>query len=96
MFGRRYDQEHAVVVAANQRAGVPLAETARQLGRGYTGVKSYASAAGYLQPRAPWTDAQRAHAFRMRDEGYSSRQIGETLGKTASNVRKLFWRWDHQ
>jgi hypothetical protein len=91
-FGRPYEQPERAIVARNQRARVPLAETARQLGRGKAGVRSYASDNGLLQPRDPWTDEQRATAFRMRDQGRTSREIGEALGKTASNVRKMFWR----
>lgn len=91
-FGRPYEQPERAIVARNQRARVPLAETARQLGRGKAGVRSYASDNGLLQPRDPWTDEQRAQAFRMREQGRTSAQIGAELGRPASTVRKLFMR----
>lgn len=91
-FGRPYEQHERVLIARNQRARVPLAETARQLGRGYAGVKSYASDVGHLQPRPTFTAEQRAQAFRMREQGFSSAQIGAELGRPASTVRKLFMR----
>lgn len=89
-FGRSYEQHERVLIARNQRARVPLAETARQLGRGYAGVKSYASDVGHLQPRPTFTAEQRAQAFRM--QGRTSAQIGAELGRPASTVRKLFMR----
>lgn len=91
-YGRPYDQPERALIARNQRAGVPLGETARQLGRGYAGVKSFASDAGHLQPRRSLTAEQRAQAFRMREQGFSSAQIGAELGRPASSVRKLFMR----
>lgn len=81
-YGRPYDQPERALIARNQRAGVPLGETARQLGRGYAGVKSFASD----------TAEQRAQAFRMREQGRTSAQIGAELGRPASTVRKLFMR----
>lgn len=84
-YGRPYDQPERALIARNQRAGVPLGETARQLGRGYAGVKSYASDAGHLQPRRSLTAEQ-------REQGRTSAQIGAELGCPASTVRKLFMR----
>lgn len=84
-----------MILRRNQKNGVPMRETAAQLGRTYYAVRGYASDMGFLQPQKGWTLKQEDRAFYLKRIGFTSKEIGEELKKSAENVRKFFWRQRH-
>lgn len=92
-YGPPWTHEERELLRKNQLKRIPLRVTAKQLGRGIRAVGSYASEHGFLQPR--WTRADVRIALDMHENGYTSREIGRAVGKTAANVRKMFWRRRH-
>lgn len=87
-FGRPYEQHERALIAINQQTRVPLAETAAQLGRGYAGVKSYASDNGLLRrPDPQWTGEQESTLYQLGARGATAAEIGAAVGRSASAVK---------
>lgn len=82
--------EDREIVRRNQAASVPIKVTAKAVGRSPRAVRTFASDNGYLQPH--WTKAQTQTALEMKVLGKTSREIGAVVGKSAGNVRRMFWR----
>ncbi len=88
MYGRVWESEEIELLRAHRRQGVPLRETAKLLGRSYSGVKSYASDHGILAhvPGA-WSAADDACLIVLGRRGIAVDEIGQLMGRTASSVR---------
>ena len=67
--------QQSELLRQRQKAGLPLAETARLLGRSYACVKSYASDHGILQGEKPWTRAEDACMVLLVRKGSSPAEI---------------------
>ncbi len=88
MYGRVWESEEIELLRSHRKLGVSLRETARALGRSYSGVKSYASDHGILAD-APgaWSRADDACLIVLGRGGMSVDEIAELMGRTASAVR---------
>lgn len=95
MFGREWESEEIALLRAQQKLGVPLRETARQLGRGYAAVKSFASDHGILKDgQGKWSKADDACLLVLGRQGLSADEIGALMGRSGRAVRQRLVRLD--
>lgn len=89
MYGRPWSYEEVELLRAQRKAGVPLGETARQLGRSYSAVKSYASDHGILAGRpGPWSRTEDACLLVLARKGLSVAEISPLLGRSGPAIRQ--------
>lgn len=88
MYGRVWESEEIELLRARQTAGLPLAETARLLGRSYACVKSYASDHGILQGEKPWTPAEDACMVLLVRNGAKKREISALMGRSDKAIQQ--------
>jgi hypothetical protein len=88
VYGRVWESEEIELLRSHRKQGVPLHEIAKLLGRGYSGVKSYASDHGIL-PEGPgaWSRADDAFLILLGRSGTSVNEIAELIGRTSRAVR---------
>lgn len=88
MYGRVWEFEEIDLLRSYRKRGVSLRETAKALGRSYSGVKSYASDHGILAhvPGA-WSRADDACLIVLGRSGVSVDEIAHLMGRTVSAVR---------
>lgn len=88
MYGRVWESEEIALLRAQRKAGVPLRETAKQLGRSYSAVKSYASDHGILAPgKGLWTPAEDAFLLVLARDGLATATISQIMGRTPLAIR---------
>jgi DNA-directed RNA polymerase specialized sigma24 family protein len=93
VYGRVWESEEIELLRLHRRQGVPLRETAKLLGRGYSAVKSYASDHGILGGGpGPWTPTDDACLLVLGRSGMSVNEIGRLMGRTAMAVRHRLMR----
>lgn len=90
-YGRPYLREERVLIARQQRSRAPLRETAALLGRGYAGVKSFASDAGLLQ-EPKWSDSDTALLQAFGRAGWTLAEIAERLRRSPRAVSQRLHR----
>lgn len=88
VYGRVWESEEIELLRQRQKAGLPLAETARLLGRSYACVKSYASDHGILQGEKPWTRAEDACMVLLVRKGSSPAEISMLMGRTDKAIKQ--------
>lgn len=88
VYGRVWESEEIELLRQRQKAGLPLAETARLLGRSYACVKSYASDHGILQGEKPWTRAEDACMVLLVRKGSSVAEISALMGRTDKAIKQ--------
>ncbi|MBK8067541.1 MAG: hypothetical protein IPK27_07885 [Rhodanobacteraceae bacterium] len=88
MYGRVWESEEIELLRQRQRVGLPLAETARLLGRSYACVKSYASDHGILQGEKPWAPAEDACMVLLVRKGSSLPEISALMGRTDKAIKQ--------
>ena len=88
MYGRPWEFEEIALLREQQKLGVPLRETAKQLGRGYAAVKSYASDHGILTDAAgDWTPTDDACLLVLGRQGLSVDEMSALIGRSAQAIR---------
>lgn len=93
MYGRVWESEEIDLLRAQRKQGLPLQETAKQLGRSYSAVKSYASDHGILAPgKGSWAPAEDAALLVLAREGTSTAEIGQLMGRTERAIRQRLIR----
>lgn len=93
MFGREWESEEVALLRTQQKLGVSLRETARQLGRGYAAVKSFASDHGILKDgNGKWSPADDACLLVLGRQGMSADEIGQMMGRSERAVRQRLVR----
>lgn len=88
MYGRVWESDEIELLRQRQKAGLPLAETARLLGRSYACVKSYASDHGILQGEKPWTAAEDACVVLLVRKGASVDEISGLMGRSYRAIKQ--------
>ena len=88
MYGRVWESDEIELLRQRQKAGLPLAETARLLGRSYACVKSYASDHGILQGEKPWTAAEDACVVLLLRKGSALSEISGLMGRTEKAIKQ--------
>lgn len=89
MYGRAWEYEEIELLRAHRKEGVPLRETARQLGRGYSAVKSYASDHGILTGRlVPWSPTEDACLLVLGRKGMRIAEISALMGRSVPAIRQ--------
>lgn len=88
VYGRAWESDEIELLRQRQKAGLPLAETARLLGRSYACVKSYASDHGILQGEKPWTPAEDACVVLLVRRGASVNEISGLMGRSYRAIKQ--------
>lgn len=88
MYGRVWESEEIALLRSQRKLGVPLRETARQLGRGYSGVKSYASDHGILTDNlGSWTPTEDACLLVLGRQGVGVDEMSQLMGRSMRAIR---------
>ena len=83
MFGREWESEEVALLRAHRKLGVPLRETALQLGRGYSAVTSFASDHGILKDGGgKWSPTEDACLLVLGRQGISVDEISLLMGRS--------------
>jgi hypothetical protein len=93
VYGRVWESEEVALLRAQRKAGVPLRDTAKQLGRSYSAVRSYASDHGILPPgKGSWKPGEDAFLLVLARDGLSTEVISEIMGRTELAIRHRLMR----
>ncbi len=93
MYGRVWESEEIALLRSQQKLGVPLRETAKLLGRGYSAVKSYASDHGILKDGGgDWTPAEDACLMVLGRQGMNVNEMSGLMGRSVPSIRQRLVR----
>jgi len=93
VFGRVWESEEIDLLRSHRKQNVPLSVTAKQLGRSYSAVRSYASDHGILKDdRGSWTAADDALLLVLARNGVPTADISQALDRSVLAVRQRLGR----
>lgn len=93
MYGRVWEAEEIDLLRTHRKQGVPLSVTAKQLGRSYSGVRSYASDHGILTDgRGSWSPADDAMLLVLARDNVPTAEIAKALERSVLAVRHRLGR----
>jgi DNA-directed RNA polymerase specialized sigma24 family protein len=93
VYGRVWESEEVALLRAQRKLGVPLRETAKQLGRSYSAVKSYASDHGILPDAAgAWSPAEDACLLVLARKGHTVVEISQLMDRSERAIRQRLVR----